>query len=177
MAKWMTARGATGLLAVMILLACKAESQAVTAVPGLDMNRFVGTWYEIARLPNKGEKHCVSNAIVLYALGEKPNRFSVVNSCKTKDGAVDVRNGNGKAQDKSGDGKMKVTYTWPFSVKEWVLAVGTDNAWVLIGSPNHKLLWVLGKTAKMAPEVLGEIRAKAASEGFDVTKLTMTPQS
>ncbi len=168
---------AVGLLGMTALLACKAESQVVTAVPKLDMTQFVGTWYEIARLPNRGEKHCVGDAIVLYALGEKPNRFSVVNSCKAKDGAVDVRNGNGKAQDKTGDGKMKVTYTWPFAVKEWVLAVGTDNAWVLIGSPNHKMLWVLGKTAKMAPEVLREIQAKAASEGFDVAKLVPTPQS
>ncbi len=168
---------AGGLLSATVLLAGGAAGQSVSAVAKLDMSQLVGTWYEIARLPNKGEKHCVSDAIALYALGEKPNRFSVVTSCRAKGGAVDVRNGNGKAQDKLGDGRLKVTYTWPFSTKEWVLAVGSENGWVLIGSPNHKLLWVLGKTSKMAPEVLSEIRAKAASEGFDVGKLVMTPQS
>lgn len=166
-----------GLLCLLLAVSQGLRAQTVSVVPKLDLDRLTGAWYEVARYPNKREKHCVDQPMVLIAGGNKLNQLQLVNTCKTKNGDTDVRNGKGKQQDKSGDGKLKVSYLWPlwlFSTKYWVLALGPDYAWALVGSPNHKSLWVLSRTTSMRPEVLAEIEAKATAEGFDTAKLAVT---
>ncbi len=153
-----------------------ACGQGVRAVPKLDMGRFVGVWYELARIPAKKEK-CVSDELAIYTVRYKAGRFAVVNSCKAKDGGIETKNGSGKAQDKSGDGRLKVSYTWPFYHKRWVLATGAEYEWALVGSPDHKMLAVLGRKATLPPELLAEIKGRATAEGFDVGKLAGMPQT
>jgi len=166
-----------GLGAMGLGLAGLAGGQTVAAVPALDLNRYTGTWYEVARYPNKAEKHCVSDAVMLYALADKAKKFQVVSSCATKDGYRNVRNGNGKRADKSEDGRLKVSYSWPFSSKYWVLAIDPEySEWALVGNPNRKTLWVLSRTGAMRPEVLAEVEAKASAEGFDAAKLVRVTQ-
>jgi apolipoprotein D and lipocalin family protein len=172
MMKWV----AGALVALALGLSGNADAQSVTPLPKLDLKRFTGTWYEVALYPDKKQKTCVENAVVLFSEQNKPLQFQVVNSCKMKNGFADVQNGNGKVQDKSGDGKLKVTYIWPFSVKYWVMAVGPEYEWALVGNPNHKNLWVISKTPTMKPEVMEEIKSKAAAEGFDPAKLKEMPQ-
>jgi apolipoprotein D and lipocalin family protein len=150
-----------------------AAAQSATAAPALDLNRYMGTWYEVARLPDKAERRCVGGAMVLNALADKPHRFQVVDSCRAKDGYTNVRNFNGKEADKSGGGKLKLSSFWPFSTKYWVLALGPTYDWALVGNPNHKSLWVLSRTATLPPEELTKIEALAAAQGFDTSKLAM----
>ena len=159
-----------GWMAVAGCLAGMAGGQTVTAVPQLDLNRYMGAWYMEARLPDKREKECIGGALVLYAVAEKAGRFQMVTSCQTKGNNVDAHNASGKVADKLGDGKLKISYLWPFSQKYWVLAVGPEYEWALVGNPNHKELWVLSRTEAMKPEVLAEVEGRAAGEGFDRSK-------
>lgn len=152
-----------------------AAAQTVTAVPSLDLNRYMGPWYEIARFPVKREKHCLGDEMVLYALGDKRNSFQVVTSCQIKDGNSDYWNDRGKSS-KSGDGTLKLSRIWPLTTKYWVLATGQAYEWALVGSPNHKTLWVLSRSTTLKPEVLAEIEAKAAAQGFNTTKLIKISQ-
>ena len=165
-------RAANALLVLILspLLIQTAVAQTVTAVPKVDPDRFLGAWYEIARFPNKVEKPCVSDGMVLYAQGDKPRHFQMVTSCLIKGASPNAWDANGII-DKAGDGQVKISYIWPFSSKYWVLAIGPAYEWTLMGSPNHKTLWVLSRTASMAPEVLAEIKARAAAQGFDMGKL------
>ncbi len=153
-----------------------AQAQAVGTVPQLDLRRVVGSWYEIAKLPNKREKKCVSNGMMLYAMGDKARTFQIVDACSLKDGNTDAQNATGKLLDKNDDGRFKVTYIWPFSTKYSVIALGPDYEWALVGAPNHKSLWVLSRTSTMPPETLAEIEGKAAAQGFDLSKMVMVPQ-
>ncbi len=154
-----------------------AAAQTPTPIPHLDFQKIVGSWYEIARLPNKLEKHCASDAVQLYTPSFKPSRFAVVDSCREKDGSIDTRNAKGKAQDKSGDGKLRIAHTWPFYRKFWVLALAPDAQWLLIGSPNHKYLWILAHTPTLPAATLADVKARAAAQGFDISKLVPTPQN
>lgn len=171
-------RAAGGLPALLLAVAAAghAVAQSVTAMPQLDLNRFTGTWYEIARLPDKPQQHCVGNAIELYALADKSHRFQFVNSCTMKDGSTDVRNANGK-EDKSNDGRLRVNTIWPFTTKRWVLATGPDYEWALVGTPNHKSLWILSRTTSLSPAMLTGIEAKAAAQGFDVSRIVPVNQA
>jgi apolipoprotein D and lipocalin family protein len=163
------------LLAFLLSAATITAAQSVNAVPKLDLDRYMGTWYEVARYPAKPENHCLSDAEVLYALGDKKNTFQVVISCTIKDNNSDFWNTKGKI-DKAGDGELKMSHFVLFSKKYWVLAIGQDYEWVLVGSPNHKSLWVLSRTTTLKPEVLAEIEAKAVEEGFQASKLKNMPQ-
>jgi apolipoprotein D and lipocalin family protein len=166
-----------GLLCLLLAAPQVSRAQTVSAVPTLDMNHFTGTWYEIARYPNKRQKECVKDTFTQIALADKPNQFQLVNACRTKTGDMDANDGTGKTHNKkSTDGRLKVSFLWPFYAQYWVLALGPNDEWALVGSPNHKTLWIFSKTRTMSPEVLTAIEAKAASEGFPTTKLVMTHQ-
>ena len=154
-----------------------AIAQSTSALPSVDLNRFSGSWYEIARLPNKREKGCLADVVDLIALADKVDRLLLVTSCKAKNDYTDVANADIRTEKGSGGGKLKVIYLWPFSEKEWILALGPNYEWVLLGSPNHKALKVLSRTRTLSTEVLSDLKQKAASEGYATGKMTMTLQT
>jgi apolipoprotein D and lipocalin family protein len=103
-----------------------------------------------------------------------------VNSCEDKKGYQDVRNSTARgpkvgAGGSAGVGEFKVTSVWPFATKIWVLGMAADNSWAVLGSPDHRHLWIFSKTAAMDPSTLREAEAVAGGEGFDLGKLVMTP--
>ena len=157
--------------------ACQtAVAQTVSAVPKLDLKQYMGVWYEIARFPVKSEKRCTGEGKVLYALGDRPGSFQMGTSCRLKNGTPDEWDANGK-MDKLGDGRLKLSRLELFSTKYWVLALGPAYDWALVGSPNHKTLWVLSRTVTLSPDVLTAIEAKASAEGFETGKLIMVHQA
>ncbi len=155
-----------------------ARAQTVAAVPKLDLTRMATTWYEIAHSPDKAEKKCVRDGLVLFASGEKVGRLEEVASCVYKNGFANVQNISLRLKDKKVmDGRLQTSFLFLFHRKQWVLALDDDYAWALIGSPNHKQLWVLSRTSTMAPEVLEVVKAKASAQGFEVSKLMVVPQT
>jgi apolipoprotein D and lipocalin family protein len=165
--------------ALTLALPVAASAQAATAIPKLDLNRMAGTWFELYHLPNKAEKKCVSDATVLYALGDKAGRLQIVSTCLLQDSATNVRNMDARLADKSGDGKLKIPGFLPYFLakKLWVFAAGPEYEWLLMGAPNHKTLWVLSKTETLPDGVMAGIQAKAAAEGFAVAKLVQIPRT
>ncbi|RXH56423.1 lipocalin family protein [Granulicella sibirica] len=164
-------------LIVLLALGQVSHGQTVTAVPMLDLTKFTGNWYEIARLQTKRDKVCDHDSVVLVALGDKKDSLQFVIACQTKKGFTQVRNESGKPAEKTGSGKLKVTTLWPFSRKYWVLAVDPNYDWALVGSPNHKELWVLARAGTMDTGLLANIEGKALAEGFNTAKLIATPQT
>jgi apolipoprotein D and lipocalin family protein len=165
------------LLAAAPTLHAQTRAQSVSAVTTLDESRIQGTWYEIARYPYSKEKRCVSDARELIAPGYKPNQLLLVDACRARLGDTETRDLTANAVSKNGGGEFKVRTFWPFWRKYWVLALSPDYSWTVLGSPNHKTLWVFSKTPALQPEVLAEIEAKGAAEGFPSSRLVMTPQT
>jgi apolipoprotein D and lipocalin family protein len=167
-------------LAIVLSCAQVAWAQAVTPVPKLDDEQMRGTWYEIARLPTKREKSCAGNNLEIIARGDKLNQLQLVDSCKNPKGFLNVHNLTAKPQQKknnNGDGRLKITTIWPFSLKYWVLAVDPTYRWSLIGSPNHRFLWIYSRTPTLDPATLAQIQTTAAAEGFATAKLVTTVQT
>ncbi|MGI4829948.1 MAG: lipocalin family protein [Janthinobacterium lividum] len=158
------------LAAALLSGAQTAAAQSVRAVPKLDLNQYVGVWYVVSRIPTKAEKRCLSDNMVLYALGDKARTFQMGTFCTVKGGNPDDLDATGK-MDKNGTGKLKLSHLVFFSRKYWVLATGPAFDWALVGSPNHKTLWVLSKTASLSPDVNAEIQKTVSAEGFDPGKL------
>ena len=168
-------------LLIALLAAGSLKAQTVAAVPKLDDTRMSGTWYEIARLPDRHEKSCIGDAFELVSRGDKLYQLQVVDSCKTRNAYTNVRNFNANPQDKqsklNGDGRLKVSIFWPLSVKRWVIAVGPNYQWSLVGNPNHKSLWIFSRSPTISPEMLASIKTQASSQGYSVDHLIMTPQT
>jgi apolipoprotein D and lipocalin family protein len=154
-----------------------AWGQSVKPVAQLDASKFLGTWFEIARLPDRTEKKCVGGAFMMFAPDYKVGSFQIVDSCKRPDGTHDVRNLEGKRADKGGDGKLKIVTLWPLTAKYWVVGVAPDYGWALLAAPNRKKLWVLSKTAKLDADRLSAAEAMASGQGFNTGKLVTVLQT
>jgi apolipoprotein D and lipocalin family protein len=162
---------AATLSALLIVLAAPATpAQSASAVPQLDPNRLIGTYFTIARYPVKKQKHCVSDEMVLYALGDKRNTIQIVTTCLVKNDNSDSWNASGKFS-KTGDGRIKLAWIWPFTTRYWVLALAPDYSWALVGSPNHKSVAILSHATTLPAATLAGIEAKATAQGFKTAKL------
>jgi apolipoprotein D and lipocalin family protein len=158
-------------------LALAASAQTAKPLSNLDDMQFRGPYYQIARLPDKHEKSCVSNAVEMVARADKLNQISMVDSCKTKSSYADVRNTKAKRQNKTqADGRFKITTLWPFTRKYWILATSPDYSWFLAGTPNHKNLWIYAKTPTLDDATLNQIKSLATANGYNLAKLISQPQ-
>ena len=117
----------------------------------------------------------MSDVTVLYALADRKRGFQIGTFCQLKDGTPDEYDNTGEG-DKLGTGKLKLSRLVLLSSPYWVLAAAPNFDWILIGSPNHKSLWIVSRTATLAPETLNEIKARATAEGFDLTRLITVVQ-
>lgn len=152
-----------------------AAAQSAKAAPTVDPNRLIGTYYVIARYPIRREKACLSNEMVLYALGDKPRSIQLVTTCQAANDNFISWNAQGKFNP-HGDGRIKLSALWPFTTRYWVLDLAPDYSWALVGYPNHKYLWILSRSTTLAPDVMTQLKATAAAQGFNPSKLIQIPQ-
>jgi len=169
---------AISLLFVSALIAAvpPAAAQSASAVTKLDPNQILGTYYEIARYPIKREKECLDKEMVLYALGDKKRSIQIVTTCQEKAGNSVGWNASGRFS-KAGDGRIKLGWIWPFTIKYWFLDLAPDASWALVGNPNHKSLWILSRASTLNPETLVQIQSLATVQGFNTAKLIPIKQA
>jgi apolipoprotein D and lipocalin family protein len=149
----------------------------VKVVGYVDLNRYTGTWYEIARFPNLFEKglKCVTATYTLRDDG----RVTVLNKgCKVEDPAV-VKQSQGVAwvPDKTYPAKLKVRFFWPFSGNYWIIALDPSYRFVLVGDPSLKYLWILSRTKTMEEPDYKHLLDKAKENSFDISKLMLVEQN
>jgi apolipoprotein D and lipocalin family protein len=154
-----------------------ARAQSAVAVPHLDDMQFRGAYYQVARIPDKRDKRCLSNSAELVARGDKTNQLFFVDSCKDKSSYAEVHNLSATRQDKHVvDGRLKIATIFPFTRKYWILAVAPDFTWYMAGAPDHKTLFLYAKTSTLPPEVVAQAKAIAATDGYDTARLVPTEQ-
>ena len=169
------------LFVSMLVRAEKGEKTPLGVVPSVDLTRYTGRWYEIARLPNRFEKKCASDVTAEYTL-LRAGRIKVVNRCRKKDGSTSRAEGEAKLADKKGaNARLKVRFApgfLSFLPIVWgdyqVIELAPDYSHALVGEPGRKYLWILSRTPRMDEETYRRLSERAASEGFDVTKLVRT---
>ncbi len=146
-------------------------------VPNVDLSRYAGKWYEIARLPFRFEEDCAGDVTAQYE--QKPDgSIAVVNACRKKDGSLKQSKGTARLRDKNGpNSQLKVTFFWPFSGDYWILDLDEEYRWALVGAPNRKYLWVLSRTPQLPTNVYERLLSKAQGFGFDVKSMIRTKQS
>jgi apolipoprotein D and lipocalin family protein len=137
-------------------------------VAQVDLQRYTGKWYEIARLPNRFQKGCVDTTATYTLL--KDGSIEVLNEC-ARGTIVDRIKGKAKVADKVSGAKLKVTFFWPFYAPYWIIGLDKDYEWAVVGTPNRKYLWLLSRSPKMEEKLYQSILQDIQSKGFDLRTL------
>lgn len=161
------------ILMTLLFVGCSSTpNKPLPTVKTVDINRYLGTWHEIARYEHSFEKGC-SNVNATYSLRDD-GKIKVVNRC-LKDGKVDEAIGKAYAVDET-NSKLKVSFFGPFYGNYWILMLDEAYTYAVIGDPSREYLWILSRTPKLDKETLAHIINKLPTLGYDTQKLIWTPQ-
>lgn len=162
--------------------ATHAEIQIPKAVDKIEVDKYVGKWYEIAHFPMYFQRKCVSDTTANYAVNSDKT-IAVINRCRTKTGDFISSEGVAYPQNE-GNSKLKVSFLpsglrWiPFTKGDyWVLRVDSDYRVVLVGGPSDKYLWILSREPYLDAATYHSYVQTARDYGYDVSKLVRTPHS
>jgi lipocalin len=167
------------ILVVLIAFSCtKTKSQMIdqTTVKELDLNRYLGTWYEIARFPHSFEKGLVG-VTANYSL-RTDGKIRVINKGyeNSLNGKLSVAEGKAKIPDKADPGKLKVSFFWIFYADYYVLELDAEYKYVMIGSSSPKYFWILSRTPQMDESTYNMLLDKARTRGYNLDKLEKVQQ-
>jgi apolipoprotein D and lipocalin family protein len=146
---------------------------SLEVVPHVELEKYLGKWYEIAHLPAKFQEGCDETTATYTLL--KDGSISVLNQ-SIKDGKIKQAKGKAKVVDKNSNAKLKVTFFWPFYGDYWILKLGDNYDYSVVGTPNLRYLWILSRTPQMDDKLYSKLIEYAKSKGFDVNKLIKTFQ-
>jgi apolipoprotein D and lipocalin family protein len=154
-----------------VICLTKEKLNTLEVVSHVELEKYLGKWYEIAHLPFRFEDDC-TDITATYSLSRDGN-VSVLNEC-LKDGKLKQAKGKAKVVDKNSGAKLKVTFFWPFSADYWIIDLGKDYDYAVVGTPNRKYLWILSRTPQMDDKLFSQLIESEKSKGFDVNNLIKT---
>jgi apolipoprotein D and lipocalin family protein len=146
-------------------------------VERVDLERYMGKWYEIARYPNFFQPpDCVATTAE-YTLNED-GTVRVVNRCRQggSDGRARSIEGVARVADPTTNAKLKVSFFPPFEGDYWIIDLDQDYQWAVVGEPGRNVLWVLSRTPTMDEAVYAEIVSRLPDKAYDPQRLRKTPQ-
>ena len=146
-----------------------------TTIKDFDLNRYLGTWYEIARFPHSFEKDLIGVSAT-YSLKDN-GRLRVLNQGYKKSFHGELKAAFGKAKMTNIPGKLKVSFFLFFYADYNVLELDSLNyQWALIGSSTPNYLWILSRTPHIDKNLYNELTERAKARGYEVSKLLLVPQ-
>jgi apolipoprotein D and lipocalin family protein len=165
------------LILFTIMIFNSVIPQKVPAVVStVDLNRYMGMWYEIARLPNFFERKlkCTSANYTLRGDG----KITVLNKGNYLTDPQKSTSSTGVAwvPDKNSPAKLKVQFFWPFSGDYWIMDLDKDYRYVLVGDPSLKYLWILSREKKMDGTTYEMLLKKAIENGYDLKSIIRVEQ-
>jgi len=165
-----------GIAIVVGKMAFAGSKASLQTVPNVDLTRYVGRWYEIARYPAWFEKDCASDVTATYT-ALPSGKIEVLNECRQADGQVKRSKGTARVVDKRTNAKLKVTFFWPFSGNYWIIDLAPDYSYAVVGEPDRKYLCILSRSSQLTESVYGQIVTRVRELGYDPSGLTKTRQS
>ena len=141
------------------------QPSPLQAVSHVDLHRYVGLWYEIGRYPNSFQKGC-QDSTAMYTICPD-GKIDVVNSCRNEqDGSLREAKGRAWVVDKNSNARLKVSFFWPFRGDYWIIDLGREYEYAVVGTPNRRYLWILSRTPEIHPDILEKIVQNAEKRGF-----------
>jgi apolipoprotein D and lipocalin family protein len=159
------------------ILLCQSPLKTVENV---DLNKYTGLWYEIAKIPNSFQDHCVKGTTAEYSIKENGD-IKVINSCVDEDGELDEADGVAKVVDKKSNAKLEVSFVsflgWrPFWGDYWIIGLDENYKWAIVGHPERKYGWILSRTKEPDDKTMNKIFEILKQKGYNPSDFEMTSQ-
>ena len=171
------------LLAFSTTTFSQTADTPVKTIASLDVPRYMGTWYEIAKFPNWFQKKCVSNTQAVYSIRPDGN-LKVLNSCKTADGEISQAEGTARQEGSKDSPKLEVRFApeWlsflPMVWGEyWVIDLDAQYQVAAVSDSKREYLWVLSRTPQLDKKTYDELLLRLRGQQFDTRKLETTQQT
>jgi apolipoprotein D and lipocalin family protein len=167
---------ALGLALAALAGAC-ASPAPLEVVSHVDLERYLGRWYEIASFPQRFQRGCVATRATYSRRDD--GRIRVVNECRDRTLDGELRQAEGiawVAEDDGSNARLKVQFFWPFRGDYWIIDLDPDYQYAVIGHPSREYLWILSRTPTLDPARYEEILGRIEAQGFDLERLNPTPQ-
>jgi apolipoprotein D and lipocalin family protein len=177
------------LVAGLGLIALNAWAQptpvalpALASIAALDVPRYLGTWYEIAKYPNSFQKKCVTNTQARYSLlGD--GQLQVVNRCRLENGQTSEALGAARQQGDASSPRLKVRFApaWLSFIPAvwgdyWVIDLDPAYQLAAVAEPKREYLWILSRTPQVDSKSYQALLERLTRQGFDISKLELSPQ-
>ncbi len=153
------------------------QDRPLATVPSVDLQRYMGRWYDIASFPQRFQKGCHCTTAD-YEMTDK-GYVRVINTCRrdAADGKVTTANGKAFVVKGSGNAKLRVQFFWPFRGDYWIIDLAEDYSYAVVGEKKREYLWILARTPQIDEGLYQAIVGRCAEKGFDVSKLVRTDQA
>ena len=152
------------------------------AIPSLDLQRYVGHWYEIARYPNRFQRRCVANTSAVYT-ANADGTVRVLNSCQTASGESIKAEGLARRVGAADSATLEVRFApaWLSFIPAvwgdyWVIDLDSEYQLAAVSEPGRDYLWILSRTPTVAPERYADLLQRLRQVGLDPARLVLTPQ-
>ena len=175
-----TIRCTRPLLLLFCVLNGSAWADALRTVDSVDLERYMGRWYEIAALPNFFQRHCVSDTTADYSL-RGDGVVSVTNRCETETGDVDEARGVARPADPATSAKLEVSFVSIFGKQlfwgdYWIIGLGADYDYALVGTPSRRWGWILAREPNPSAKDINAWLERFREQGYDPNEFVLTEQ-
>jgi apolipoprotein D and lipocalin family protein len=159
---------------ILVLFSCAslsthAQNADPSVVSSVDLNKYSGRWYEIARYPTFFQRNCERSTADYQVIDDKS--ISVYNVCYKKDGSTSDISGKATIVDPAVPAKLKVRFNIFAQGEYWIVALDENYQWAVVSSSNKESLFILARSAPMAAETLNPILEDLKNRGFDLSKI------
>mgnify|MGYP006305051397 CR=1 FL=1 len=170
------------IVAVLFIASCATTTTERLGLPPLetvdevDLSRYIGGWYEIASYPQFFQRRCTGTTAT-YRIRED-GLIDVQNRCfrDSLEGRVVDAGGRARVPDPAESAKLEVSFFGPFWGDYWVIDLGDEYEYAVVGSPSRDFLWILSRTPTMEPAVYEGILDRLRAQGYTLNQLQKTPQ-
>lgn len=161
---------AAALLSLSCLGAGAAEPPPLQTVEQVDLERYLGHWYEIAKLPNRFQDHCVCDTTAEYKALEN-ERIRVINRCRGREGELDEARGVARVVDRKTNARLEVSFVsilgfHLFWGDYWIIDLGEDYDYAVVGEPDRRYGWILSRTPALDERQRAAIDARLRQVGY-----------
>lgn len=170
---------------VLFLTACSSpqekETPQLVTVKHVDLERFIGLWYEIAKIPNSFQDQCAYGTTAEYKIDDDGD-IIVTNSCYDDEGKIDVAEGLAKVVDKKTSAKLEVNFfsilgIRPFWGDYWIIGLDDNYQWAVVGTPNRKYGWILSRTPSLPDSTMKNIFEILKSQHYNSDDFELSKQN
>jgi apolipoprotein D and lipocalin family protein len=153
------------------------------AIASLDVPRYMGTWYEVAKYPNWFQKRCIANTSATYAI-EPNGMLQVLNRCQKEDGSMTDALGAAKQVGDTTSPKLEVRFApaWlsflPFVWGNyWVIDLDPQYQLAAVSEPSRKYLWILSRSKTVEPKAYEALLQRLKQQGFNLDAIELSKQT